>query len=77
MKKIKVEKFNEQFGSLWDEGNLKALKSYMRDKPKDKIYNFNITEPFEFKVKNEEDGWRLKTLLTRYDIPHTLTIEEI
>jgi hypothetical protein len=49
----------------------------MRDKPKDKIYHFSLLEPFDFTVKNEEDGWRLKSLLTRYDVPYKLDIEEI
>ena len=72
---MKIKKFNEEL-MLWDDGNMKALKTYAGDRYK-KTHTIEITEPKTFEVKDSDDFYKLKYLLMAYKVPHNITENKI
>jgi hypothetical protein len=62
---------------MWDKGNEKALRSYMKMGEPDRRYKITVEEPFEFETTNSDEYHKLKHILIKTHTKFTHSEEKI
>jgi hypothetical protein len=65
---INAEPKGEVDEILWDDANLKAMKSHMGIKDENKVYILQVLEPFTIKTRDTEEFYKLKFLLMKHGV---------